>query len=84
MIGWIEAHEPLWLFGFLLGGLCVEIYNGTILTIEFFYDKEIEESKKKKRKITKHQVKIVVDKEGNASIAEAPKGVDISIEHEGK
>lgn len=70
------------LFGFLL-----EIVLSTamlaILVLEYFYDKEIEESKSKHRKRSK-RVKILIDSDGNATIAEAPKGLDISVDHQGE
>lgn len=81
MINWIHTNEPLWLFVILIVTGLLEAYVAIILTLEYFYDKEIEE--KKTRRVTKRKVKVVVDKEGNARIAEAPKGLDISIEHEG-
>lgn len=66
----------------------VEMFLGMatlgILVVEYIYDKSYNETKYRKRKITKHKVKVVIDSDGNARIEEAPKDVDIQIEHEGK
>jgi hypothetical protein len=54
----------------------------SILVIEYYYDKEVEESKSHKRRKSK-RVKIVIDDDGQAVIMEQPKGLDVSIEHKG-
>jgi hypothetical protein len=52
---------------------------------EFFYDKEVIENKgKKKKKVNRDKVKVEIDAEGNAKIVEAPKDLDVSIDHLGK
>lgn len=56
----------------------------TILILEYYYDKGYNESRYKKKKITKHKVKVVIDSDGNARIAESPNDIDINIVHEGK
>jgi len=80
---WLYHWEPFWLAGILFFEGFVGILTLTILVIEYFYDKKLEESKSKKRKKSK-RVKIIIDSEGNASITEAPKGLDISVEHQGE
>lgn len=76
-------HEALVIFW----GFAIEILLSIVLIaialLEFFYDKNIEESKQHRRKKSK-RVKIVIDADGNASIAEAPKGLDVSVEHKGE
>jgi len=80
---WCLKYEALIIFW----GFSIEIILGlitaTILIIEYFYDKAVEESKAPRRKRSK-RVKIVIDADGNASIAEAPKNLDISVEHQGE
>lgn len=83
MLNWINNNEPLWLFIILAAELIVGLATLTILIIEYYYDRDIEESKKQKRKKSK-RVKIVIDSDGNATIAEAPKELDVSIDHTGQ
>lgn len=79
-----SSWEPL----IIAAGFGAEILLGiatlTILVFEYFYDKQYNETKYKKRKSSKHKVKVIIDADGNARIAEAPKDMDVSIEHEGK
>jgi hypothetical protein len=84
MLNWINTNEPLWLFIILAAELVVGVATLTILIIEYHYDREWNESKSKRRRTNKHKVRVVVDPEGNTRIAEAPKDLDISIEHEGE
>jgi len=76
-------HEALVIFW----GFALEIILSTsmlaILVLEYIYDKNIEESKQTRRRKSK-RVKIVIDADGNAVIAEAPKGLDVSVEHKGE
>jgi hypothetical protein len=81
---WLRLNEHIWLFWLIGSELVVGLATLTILVLEYWYDKEWNESKSKRRKITKNKVKVVIDKEGNARIAETPKDIDISIEHEGE
>lgn len=81
---WLKLNEHVWLFWLIGSELVVGLATLTILVLEYWYDKEWNESKSKRRKITKNKVKVVIDKEGNARIAETPKDIDISIEHEGE
>jgi hypothetical protein len=83
-MNWISTNEPLWLFIILAAELVVGLATLTILIIEYNYDRAWNESKSKRRRITKNKVKVIIDKEGNARIAETPKDIDISIEHEGE
>ena len=84
-VNWINNNEPFWLF-------CILFYEGivgtltlTILVEEFFYDKEVIENKgKKKKKVNRDKVKVEIDADGNARIVEAPKDLDVSIDHLGK
>jgi hypothetical protein len=81
---WIKINESLWLF-FLIGSeLVVGLCTFVLLILEYIYDKEWNENRARKRRVTKNKVKVIIDKEGNARIAESPKDVDISIEHEGE
>lgn len=79
-----STWEPL----IIAAGFSTEILLGiatlTILVFEYIYDKQYNEAKYKKRKMSKHRVKVVIDSDGNARIAEAPKDIDVSIEHEGQ
>ena len=85
VITWINTHEALWLFGILYYEAFVGTATLGILIIEFVYDKDIEEKKKtRKKKHNKDKVKIEIDHDGNASIVEAPKDLDVSINHLGK
>lgn len=84
MEAWLTRWESVWLFWILAAELIISSYTAWILTMEYFYDAKLEEEKQKKRKTTKKKVKVVIDKEGNARISEAPKGIDISVEHEGR
>ena len=79
----LEHYEPIWLFAVLFFEAIISALTLTILIIEYLYDKELEESKSKRRRINKRRVKIIIDKDGQASITEAPKGLDIDISHEG-
>lgn len=81
---WLSHWEPMWLFLVLFVEMVVGIATLTILVLEYFYDKQYNETKHQKRKASKHKVKVVIDADGNARIAEAPKDIDVSIEHEGK
>ena len=84
-VNWINHNEPLWLF-------CILFYEGIIGTTtliilieEYFYDKDIHENKgKRKKKVNRDKVKVEIDAEGNARIVEAPKDLDVSIDHLGK
>lgn len=79
----LEHWEPLWLFLVLVIEAIFGLYSCVILTIEYFYDAKIVEEKKRKT-TTKNKVKVVIDSDGNATIEQAPKGLDISIEHKGE
>lgn len=84
-IHWVEKNEAIWLFCVLY----YEAFIGTatlgILIEEFFYDKWVIEKKgKKKKKHNREKVKIEIDHDGNASILEAPRDLDVSIDHLGK
>jgi hypothetical protein len=81
MLNWINLNESLWLFILIGSELLVGLATFAILLIEYFYDKDVIE--KKKKKVTKNKVKIIIDKDGNATVTESPKGVDISIETKG-
>ena len=80
---WLLRWEPLWLFLVLAAEGLIGLYSGVILTIEYFYDAQVEE-KKHKRRNTKNKVEVVVDKNGHASVISAPKGLDINITSEGQ
>lgn len=84
MNNWLFNNEPIWLFWLIASELIVGLATLTILVIEYIYDKEYNEKKHKKRKINKDRVKVVIDSDGNARIEEAPKDIDVAIEHEGK
>ena len=80
----LEHWYPLgWSVIFIIE-MFVGIATLGILVVEYVYDKEYNEKKHKKRKATKDKVKIIIDAEGNARIAEAPKDIDVAIEQEGK
>lgn len=81
---WLISNEPIWLFSLLASELLIGIATFVILILEYFYDAKIEEEKKLKRRVNKKKVKIVIDGEGNARIAEAPAGLDVDISHEGR
>jgi hypothetical protein len=74
---WLLFWEPIWLFTLIA-------YEGWILTAEYFYDARIDDAKKKRKKITKNRVKISIDSDGNATVLESPKNLDVSIDHLGK
>lgn len=81
---WLEHWYPLyWSIIFVIEMLLGMATLG-ILVVEYIYDKEYNEKKYKKRKVNRDRVKVVIDAEGNARIAEAPKDLDVAIEHEGK
>lgn len=80
---WLEHWEPLWLAAVLFAELFVGLLTLTILVVEYLYDKEVEEKKSKRRKVTKKQVTISIDKDGQVKILECPKGIDVSVDHEG-
>jgi len=77
------ANEGIWLFYVLLTSVVLELATLGILIAEFKYDKAYNESKSKKRARSKNKVKVIIDSEGNARIAQSPNNVDVSIEHEG-
>lgn len=79
---WLEHWEPLWLAGILFFEGFIGVLTFTILLVEYFYDKQVEEKKSSRRKVTKKQVTIQVDKDGQVKILECPKGIDVSIDHE--
>ena len=83
MLTWVNSNEPLWLFVILLVEALLGLYTGIILTVEYFYDRRIQETKGKRR-INKHKVKVSIDKEGNTRIIEAPKGLEIQFDHTGE
>jgi len=84
MNAWIHANESLWLFWLIGSELVVGLCTFVLLVLEYIYDKQWNETRNRRKKISKHRVKVVIDSEGNARIAEAPKGLDVSIEHEGE
>ena len=84
MNNWIVANESLWLFWLIGSELVVGLCTFVILILEYIYDKEWNETKNKRKKVSKNRVKVVIDAEGNARIAEVPKDLDVSIEHEGE
>lgn len=82
---WLRTYVDVWLFYVLAFEGIFSLGSFIILIVEYFYDKEIEESKRqRKRRHKKNRVKIVIDSDGQAVIEEAPKGLDIAIEHEGE
>lgn len=81
---WIHANESLWLFWLIGSELIVGLCTFVLLVLEYIYDKQWNETRNRRKKVSKHRVKVVIDSEGNARIAEAPKGLDVSIEHEGE
>jgi len=60
--------------------LASELYICWILTIEYFYDKKVYEQKRRTMKRTKNKV-IVRIEDGQATITEQPKDVNVVIEH---
>lgn len=81
---YLEHWYPLWWSIVFVVEMFLGMATLGILVMEYFYDKEYNEKRKKKRKVSKSRVKVIIDAEGNARIAEAPKDLDVSIEHEGK
>jgi hypothetical protein len=80
----LEHWYPLgWSIIFLIEMLLGILTLG-ILVVEYKYDKAYNETRKRKRRVSKSKVKVIIDADGNARISEAPKDVDVSIEHEGK
>lgn len=80
----LHIHVDVWLFYVLFAELLVGLATLTILLIEYRYDKEYNETKYKKRVRSKNKVRVIIDADGNARIAESPKNVDVSVEHEGE
>jgi len=80
---WLEHWYPLYWSIIFVIEMLLGIATLTILVIEYYYDKEVEESKSHKRRKSK-RVKIVIDDDGQAVIMEQPKGLDVSIEHKGE
>ena len=75
----MSDHVLMWAIVILCAYECV------ILTMEYFYDAGLEEEKRNRRvKRTRNKVKVEIDSEGHARITEAPKGVDVSLEHRGE
>lgn len=81
---WLAHWEPIWLFSILTIEMLLALYTAVILTLEYFYDAKIEEEKKHRKRITKNKVKVVIDSDGQAHVAEAPKTIDVTIEHLGE
>ncbi len=65
---------------FLVATFITELYICWILTVEFFYDKKVYESKRKRLKRTKNKVVIQVEN-GQATISEQPKDVEVVVEN---
>jgi len=80
--GYLEHWYPLYWSIIFIIEMLLGIATLSILVIEYYYDKEVEESKSHKRRKSK-RVKIVIDDDGQAVIMEQPKGLDVSIEHKG-
>jgi hypothetical protein len=55
-----------------------------ILVLEYWFDKKIYESKRKKIVRTKNKVRVKVDQDGQVYVLEQPKNIDVSIEHGSK
>ena len=81
---WLKLNEHIWLFWQLNIEIILGIGTFIYVCREFHYDAAKDEAKSKKRKPSNHKVKVVIDADGNARIEEAPKDLNISIEHEGK
>jgi cell division protein FtsI/penicillin-binding protein 2 len=81
---WLRLNEHIWLFWLIAGEALIGLATLTILVIEYIYDKQWNETKNKKKRTVRNRVKVIIDPEGNARIAEAPKDLDVSIEHEGE
>lgn len=62
--------------------LVCELYICYILTHEFFYDKMVYESKRRKIKRTKKTVRVSME-DGQIQVLEKPDNVDIVVEHKG-
>jgi len=76
---WLGQWEPLWLFAIL----AAELFVGTITTIyvvrEFYYD-ALKDAKKPIRRTRKNKVVVsIVD--GQATITEQPRDVEVVIEN---
>jgi len=82
MSEWLRLNEHIWLFWQLNTEITLAIITLIFIIKEFYYDA----AKDKKRHVNKKakRVKVIIDSEGQATIVEQPKGLDISIEHEGK
>jgi hypothetical protein len=65
---------------FLIATFVTELYICWILTVEFFYDKKVYESKRRRVKRTKNKVVIQVEN-GQATISEQPKDVEVVVEN---
>jgi hypothetical protein len=65
---------------FQVATFLTELYICWILTVEFFYDKKVYESKRRKLKRTKNKVVVQVEN-GQATISEQPKDVEVVIEN---
>ncbi len=65
---------------FLVATFITELYICWILTVEFFYDKKVYESKRRRLKRTKNKVVVQVEN-GQATISEQPKDVEVVIEN---
>ena len=73
--------EPSWLATIREWTMWIfELYICWILTIEYFYDKKVYESKRKTIKRTKNKVVVTVE-DGHAVISEQPKDVNVVIEN---
>ncbi len=60
-----------------------ELYICWILTIEYFFDKKVYESKRKKIKRTKDKV-VVSYEDGQIVIKESPKDINVIVERQGE
>lgn len=83
MNDWLKLNEHIWLFWLIASETIVGVATLTILVVEYIYDKEWNETRSKRKKVNKNRVKVIIDNDGNARIAEAPKDLDVSIEHQG-
>ena len=60
--------------------LTAELYICWILTIEYFFDKKVYESKRKNIKRTKNKVVVTLE-DGQVVIKEQPKNVEVVVEN---
>jgi hypothetical protein len=81
---YLMSREGVWLFYVLAYGEIISTVTLIILVLELFFDFTVPKWRTQLKRKTKNKVKIVVGADGQYQVVKCPKGIDVSIEHQGE